>query len=106
MMLEIVFETSESSQKAIANGIILNGIVYHDTPWVDEARKRTMKVNLKHKPLKLRQSLGEVLKRAMQSYGEVLKVRKCINSYGRFFREASIILNRDEDAKQDYAEMA
>jgi hypothetical protein len=65
-----------------------------------------MKVNLKHKPLKLHQYLGEVLKRAVQTYGEVLQVRKYTNSYRRIFREASIILNRDEDTKQDYAEMA
>lgn len=90
ILLELFFEASERSQKTIANGIILNGIVYHDTPWVDEARKRTMKVKLKHKPLKLHQSLGEVLKRAVQTYGEV-QVRKYTNSCRRIFREASIL---------------
>ena len=32
ILLEFFFEASERSQKTIANGIILNGIVYHDTP--------------------------------------------------------------------------
>lgn len=62
MMLEIVFETPESIQKAVSTGISCDGMVYRGTPWVDEARKKTRKVNLTHIPLKLHQNLGEVIK--------------------------------------------
>jgi hypothetical protein len=75
MMLEIVFETAESIQKAISTGISYDGMVYRGTPWVDEAKKKTIKVNLTHIPLKLHQNLGEVIKDAMQPYGEVLQIR-------------------------------
>lgn len=78
-------------------------MAYRGTPWVDEAKKKTMKVNLTHIPLKLHQNLGEVIKDAMQPYGEILQIRKYTNSFGRFFGEASVILNRDEETHKDYA---
>jgi hypothetical protein len=60
------------------------------------------KVNVTHIPLKLHQNLGEVIEDAMQSYGEVLQIRNYTNSFGRFFGEASVILNRDEEIHNDY----
>jgi hypothetical protein len=104
-MLEIVFEDDESHQKAIEFGVTINNIVYRGTPWVDEARRKTMKVNLAHIPLKLNKTLGTVLKSAMEPYGEVLQIRKYVNVHDRFYGEASVILDRGEEDTSKYEDL-
>lgn len=105
-MLEIVFEGTEDVQKALSTGVNLNGTTYLGTPWVDEARTPTIRVNLSHIPLKINQYLGEALKQAMQPYGEVKQIRKYTNMNGRFFGEAAVILDRKEENQKDYEELS
>lgn len=74
-----------------------------ETPWVDEATKKAKKANLTRIPLKLHQNLGEVIREShanrMAKYYRFVNM----NSFGRFFVEASVMLNRDEEIHKDYA---
>lgn len=42
----------------------------------------------------------------MQPYGQILQIGKYTNFFGRFFGEASVILNRKEDTQHKYAELS
>lgn len=83
-MLEVVFDNTESTDEAITTGITIQGIVNQGSPWIDEGRRKTVKVNFTHIPLKLHKELGDCLKDAMAPYGQVLQVRKYTNSFVRF----------------------
>jgi hypothetical protein len=107
LILEIVFVKDEDNAKAIKEGVTINGVIYQGSPWVDQARRRTVKVNLTHVPLKLFNSLGTALRIAMTPYGDVLQIRKYTDVNGRFFGEASVILDRGEEKEgKDLAELA
>jgi len=95
--LEVVFQDDESSRKAIEKGVTIDGIISKGTPWVDSQKRRTIKVNLSHIPLKLYKSLGEALRYALIPYGNVKQIRKYTDHNGRFFGEASVIIERADE---------
>lgn len=64
-----------------------------------------MKVTLAHIPLKLNETLGTVLKQAMEPCGEVMQIRKYVNIHGGSYGEASIILDRGEESTSIYEEL-
>ena len=91
----------------MTNGATVNGVVYLGTPWVDEVRRTTVKVNLCHVPLSYHGDLGQKLLPTMQHYGKVLQIRKYTNSFGKFCGEASVILDRGDDLEDEmYPELS
>jgi len=88
LILEIIFVKGEDNAKAIKEDVTIDGVIY---PWVDQARRKTVKANLTHVPLKLFNSLGTALRIAMTPYGDVLQIRKNTDVNGRFFGEASVL---------------
>ena len=102
--LELVFLSTESTQKAINEGVKIQDMLICGTPYVDEARRPIIKVNLSHVPLKCYNTIGAKLRKALSPFGKVMQVRKYTNEYGRFFGEASVLLERQQDPKE-YAEL-
>ncbi|KAH8547673.1 hypothetical protein BGW37DRAFT_470767 [Umbelopsis sp. PMI_123] len=75
--LELMFLSPESTQKAINEGVKMQGMLINGSPYVDEARRPIIKV---------------------------MQVRKYTNEFGRFFGETSVLLERSQDSKE-YAEL-
>ncbi|CAO3669182.1 unnamed protein product [Umbelopsis vinacea] len=107
LTLEIVYMQKDSAQKAMADGVTIKEVVYRGTPWVDEVRRTTVKVNLSHVRLSFHASLGEKLLPTMMQYGKVLQIRKYTNTFGKFCDEVSVILDRGDDMEEDtYPELS
>ncbi|KAH8555042.1 hypothetical protein BGW37DRAFT_464774 [Umbelopsis sp. PMI_123] len=102
--LEPVFLSPESTQKAINEGVKIQGMLINGSPYVDEARRPIIKVNLSHVPLKCYDTIGTKLRKAFSPFGKVMQVRKYTSQFGRFFGEASVLLERSQDSKE-YAEL-
>jgi hypothetical protein len=82
----------------------IQGMLINGSPYVDEARRPIIKVNLSHVPLKCYDTIGTKLRKALSPFGKVMQVRKYTNEFGRFFGEASVLLERSQDSKE-YAEL-
>ncbi|KAH8553096.1 hypothetical protein BGW37DRAFT_550443 [Umbelopsis sp. PMI_123] len=66
--LEPVFLSPESTQKAINEGVKIQGMLINGSPYVDEARRPIIKVNLSHVPLKCYDTIGTKLRKALSPF--------------------------------------
>jgi hypothetical protein len=62
--LELVFILPDSTQKALNEGVKIKDMLIYGIPYVDEARRPLIKVNLSHVPLKCYNTIGAKLRRA------------------------------------------
>jgi hypothetical protein len=82
--LELVFISPDSTNKAINVGVKIQDMLICGTPYVDEARRPLIKVNLSHVPLMCYDTVGNKLRKALSPFGKVMQVRKYTNDLAGF----------------------